>query len=307
MILRNPRYKGNIVWNASVWTKDPDSGRRRRNLRPAEERIEHIDESLRIVSDEIWQRGQRVGAPHGYDAKTHTAGKPKCRLSVLLRCGGCGGSFILSSKDGYSCSAYHDGRACENAHYVPRVRAEQVVLGDVREELLNPDRLKSMVREMPRYYVERLREAAARVTEAPRELVELDARIARLRERLRVGDPDLATEELHGAIAIALAQAKRRELVTDRPAAPQSAEVVSLIPKAASLYRRHVDAWLSGDARAAQKGRPMVRELLDGPVRLVPRVDGSLWAEFALRPAALLTISRCPFGHIGYTAFRAHR
>jgi hypothetical protein len=41
---------------------------------------------------------------------------------------------------------------------------------------------------------------------------------------------------------------------------------------------------------AAQKGRHLVKEVLEGPVMPMPRGDGSLWAEFALRPAALLGI-----------------
>ena len=59
--------------------------------------------------------------------------------------------------------------------------------------------------------------------------------------------------------------------------------------RAADLYRRQIEEGLSGDPGAAQKGRMVVRDLLDGPVKLMPRADGTLWAEFALRPAALLT------------------
>jgi site-specific DNA recombinase len=289
VILRNPRYIGRIVWNASTWIKDPDTGRRRRTMRPASERIEHTDEALRIITDEEWERVQRRGTVHQPSAKTHTAGKPKYLLSGLLRCGNCGGSFILSSKDGYSCSAYHDGRACANAHYVPRARAEHVVLGDIRAGLLDPGRVSRMAVEMQRYYSERMRDAHARLVEVPRELREIDARIERLQERLRAGDPDLDPDEIEAVIA--RAQAKRRELAAAEPGTQHMAEVIRMLPKAAELYCKQIDAGLSGDPVAAQKGRVIVRDLLDGPVKLMPYEDGTLWAKFALRPAALLTFN----------------
>ena len=56
MILRNVRYRGIVCWNASEWIKDPDTGRRKRINRPREEWITHVDESLRIISDDLWDR-----------------------------------------------------------------------------------------------------------------------------------------------------------------------------------------------------------------------------------------------------------
>lgn len=49
-------------------------------------------------------------------------------------------------------------------------------------------------------YAERTRQIAARVATLPRELEVFDARIARLRERLKAGDPDLTADELQVGI-----------------------------------------------------------------------------------------------------------
>ena len=59
VILRNERYRGVVCWNASEWIKDPDTGRRRRINRPREEWITYVDESLRIISDDLWGRAWR--------------------------------------------------------------------------------------------------------------------------------------------------------------------------------------------------------------------------------------------------------
>jgi hypothetical protein len=44
---------------------------------------------------------------------------------------------------------------------------------------------------------------------------------------------------------------------------------------------------LGGDPAAAARARTIVRELL-GEIMLSPGEDGSLWAEYAMQPAALL-------------------
>ena len=44
---------------------------------------------------------------------------------------------------------------------------------------------------------------------------------------------------------------------------------------------------LGGDPAAATKARTILREML-GEIILSPGEDGSLWAEYAMQPAALL-------------------
>jgi site-specific DNA recombinase len=68
------------------------------------------------------------------------------------------------------------------------------------------------------------------------ELQELTARMARLRERLRRGDPDMQPDELQAAIN--RAEAKREELENQQPAAKAAAKVLSILRRAAEIYRR---------------------------------------------------------------------
>jgi hypothetical protein len=64
VILHNERYRGVLQWNTSEWRKDPDTGKRRRVMRPRAEWITHVDESLRIISDDLWERAQRAMVRH---------------------------------------------------------------------------------------------------------------------------------------------------------------------------------------------------------------------------------------------------
>jgi hypothetical protein len=124
-----------------------------------------------------------------------------------------------------------------------------------------------MAREMQRYYAERVKTQESRSAQIPHELQQLDARLVRLRERLQRGDPDL---EPDGAPI----------------AASDSAKVLSMLPKAAALYRKQID----GRPRWGHAGRPqgtcILREML-GEIRLQPATDGALWAEYRMSPGLL--------------------
>lgn len=145
-----------------------------------------------------------------------------------------------------------------------------------------------MAKEMQIAYAERLKAIAQRAETAPQEAVALDARIDRLRERLKAGDPDMTPDELQATIE--RAEAKRRELnnAAARSAAGSSAQILSILPKAAEYYGQQIALGLDGDPQAAAKARPIVCELLGGKVRLIPGEDGALWAEYGLHMTALL-------------------
>jgi site-specific DNA recombinase len=203
VILRNERYRGVIHWNASEWRKDPDSGKRNRVMRPRSEWISHADQSLRIVSDNLWERAQRRLDPAKDDQRLKSGGRPKHLLSGLLHCEVCGAHYTITDARSYGCYSYHDGKACSNGIRVRKDHIEDVLLRGEESGLaatLAPERVERLAKEMQTYYAERLREKETRAIEAPRELQELVARIARLRERLRAGDPDLTADELQGAI-----------------------------------------------------------------------------------------------------------
>ena len=80
-------------------------------------------------------------------------------------------------------------------------------------------------------------------------------------------------------MAIERAEAKRRELDRARSPVGSSAQILSILPKAAEYYGQQSSLELDGDPAAAAKARPFVRELPGGKLDLVPGEDGSLWAE----------------------------
>jgi site-specific DNA recombinase len=183
-------------------------------------------------------------------------------------------------------SSYHDGHACSNAIRVRRERVEAVLLGPLNENLGNPDRVARMVAEMEAYYLERLRVLEARDVDCPRELQELSARIARLKERLRCGDPDMTADELQAAID--RAEMKWRELQSQAAPGRSLSKLFATLPRGAELYRRQVILGLSGDLNAASKARVFLRKWFGGKIRLDPLPDGGLMAHWNQNVAALV-------------------
>ena len=286
VILRNERYRGVVHWNVCEWKKDCDTGKRSRHLRPRSEWITHVDESLRIIPEELWARAQKRIDPAKADVRLKAGGKAKYPLSGLLRCDVCGAHYTITDARSYGCHSHHDGNACLNSVRVRRDAIEATLLGPVRKDLNDPERVKLMAREMETYFREQLRLRTERATEAPKELQDLSARIERLRERLRKGDPDMPADEIQAAIE--RAEAKRRELEDQQPAARQSAKVLSILPKAAEMFRRQVELGLDGDPRAALKARMLWREWFGGKIRLEPLPDGGLMAHWNEHSVALL-------------------
>jgi HPt (histidine-containing phosphotransfer) domain-containing protein len=144
----------------------------------------------------------------------------------------------------YSCSGHDAGGACTNSARVRRLAAEEKILAPLRDELLAPAVVRQMAKEMETLHAQQLAQTAARAEKAPGELEELRARIERLRERLRQGDPDMTTDEIQAAVD--RAEGKRQELEQAQPASKASARVVAAIPRAAALYREQVARGLDG-------------------------------------------------------------
>jgi len=160
-LLDNEKYIGRWIWNRKERRRDPKTGRRRPFPKPTSEWIIHEDETLRIVSAELWNtvRARRLQVqrswPGGKGRRgfstgqgSHTQCFPTHLLSGALMCGQCGASIgQVSGKAGgyYGCiGATKD--ACDNKLLVRRALVERIVLDTVRERLSAPAHLQYVLR-----------------------------------------------------------------------------------------------------------------------------------------------------------------
>jgi len=86
-ILKNPLYTGLQRWNVSMFVRNPETEKIVRRKRPKSEWVVNHDESLRIVSDELFAAAQcRTQDRSDPNKKLRAGGKPKYPLSGLLKC-----------------------------------------------------------------------------------------------------------------------------------------------------------------------------------------------------------------------------
>ena len=180
---------------------------------------------------------------------------------------------------------HHDGNACPNDVCVRRNHLESALLGQINERLLSPERVARMAKEMETYHQEHVRAMQTRATQTPRELQQLGARIERPRERLQRGDPDMAPDEIQAAID--RAEVKRRKLLDQQPEAKESPRVLSVLPRAAEMYRRPANRHRARRRRA--RGAKSERV----PARMVLREDHSGSAAGRRTDGALERKRRC--------------
>jgi hypothetical protein len=143
---------------------------------------------------------------------------------------------------------------------VRRDSIELTILGRLRGDLLASERVRQMAKEMQVAYAEQVKQAATWVQALPQELQALDARIDRLRERLKCGHPELTADEMQAAIE--RAEAKRSKLSDARPTERENARVLAMLPRTADYYRDQIDRGLGDDLVAAAEARAILRDIL---------------------------------------------
>ena len=272
-ILNNRRYLGNIIWGRSEWKRSAaDSAKRRHKMLEIGKAHEHVDERLRIVSDELWERVKARQKLRSHDAgvrvktglRRHVR-PSKYLLSSLLRCAACESSFVLSNGSCYQCATHVNGHACDVTLSLPRERAERVVLSYIENCLLNPARLTELE--------ERYRSAAARpAIDHSRRITELDGEIRHIGDAIAQG---MVSESL--ASRLQASEAERGRLITAQKSPPTAARMQSstTLEGRAAMMRKRL-------AQGGDIARAAVRDLIPDSIWLDRDSSGRfLWACFA--------------------------
>ncbi|MCI0492952.1 MAG: recombinase family protein, partial [Planctomycetes bacterium] len=146
-ILNNTLYAGRYVWNRSQWIKHPDTGIRKRKERDRSDWIVKPRPDLRIVDEENWAKVERRMAAR---KPMKTGRRPSYLLSGILRCGVCGGAYVVVYRGQYGCAAHKDRgpSVCGNGLRVRRDDLERDILAAVKVDLLAPDKIEAFRREL---------------------------------------------------------------------------------------------------------------------------------------------------------------
>ena len=122
---------------------------------------------LRIIDAETWEAAQGRRAVAGCVHLTHRR-RPKRLLSGLLRCGLCGGNYIVRTRNYVACSRRMNTGTCHNNREVAMSEIEERVLAALRQHLLSPETVEVAVEA---YRAERERLARSKQRLRPRAVV----------------------------------------------------------------------------------------------------------------------------------------
>ena len=274
-MLGNPIYIGRQIWNRTAWIKDPVTGRRRRTLRPQSEWVIVESSELRIIDDTTWKACEararsvkRDTAAKKSATGTGAGGRgPKFLFSGLLKCGECGGAYVVQGREHYGCAAHKNRGAsvCSNSLKVKRSTIEQILLAGIKDALLSEEAYRvfeAEARAMLNQAKPDPSQARKRLNEAKKEL---DNLMAAIRAGIITPTTKAALQEAEQHMADA----------QDELGAIESFTPTQLLPRAREIYRDLVARLEAVEDVAV--AREALRDLV-GDIRLVPE-NGTLTAE----------------------------
>lgn len=268
-ILRNPLYRGEIVWNRVTMVRDPDTGRRVSRTNPEGEWRRAEAAHLAIVDAETWSAAQDRQRDRSANARGGRGRAPRRVFSGLLRCGCCGGGMSLHDRAGsrvrVRCSTWKESRSCDNSRRYRIDVIERAVIGRLQEQLADPAYLDAYLTTYREERMAATRSAARGLAETERNLSRVAARLDRLTDSLLDGVVDRAD---YAARAPALREEKRAleaRLAEARAAAP----VVELHPGAIDNFRRTI---ASLAAVLADQDKAPDREVVEAIRAIIARV-----------------------------------
>ena len=155
-ILNNELYVGRLIWNRQRYVKNPDTGRRVSKPNASSAWVITTVPELRIIPDELWDAAKARQAQTRYLLRTEMktnpvhARRPAYLFSGLTKCGVCGSSFTMSSKNRLSCAGMRDRAICDNRLTIRRDEVEARVLKAMQERLWNHELFEEFCQEFTR-------------------------------------------------------------------------------------------------------------------------------------------------------------
>ena len=262
-------------------------GKQRRVVTNSEAQwVRHADESLRIVSDDLWaavkrrqdeqhrRAGERVACGIETARARHTGRVWRHLSSGLLRCSECGGNYTLLNNRAYDCAGYLNARICSNNRSVKRETLERVLLADIKAGLQSEDVLREVERRLRQALRSRKRDdGTGNVAKLEAEIANIVSAVAQgllspaLRQRLQEAESELALFK----------------------GAPKPASVETLLAQLPGIIRKHASTIERFAQHDPVRARAAVRQALESDsIVLRPAQHGRhVIAEFGIAPVAV--------------------
>ena len=199
-ILLNQTYLGHRVWNQHRRNKKAQRGVK--VAKPRDEWVVAKDAHEAIVTQEQWDAAERRRGRIRLEVENgrggyNTAHSPYV-LTGLLKCDECGANFVMSGKKRrgkrvryYRCS-YHANRGdavCTNGRQIRQDTVERAVMELLSGQLLTADTVESVLEDVRVQLAEAADNQPQAVSEAERQISQVDREIANLTAAIKAGGP----------------------------------------------------------------------------------------------------------------------
>jgi len=189
-LLNNELYVGKLIWNRQRFVKDPATGKRQARPNPPEEWVIEDVPALRIIDQALWDAAK--ARQHATRNTAISEGITKARraahlFSGLLKCGHCGGAYILVGKAYYGCANTRNKGTCENRLTIRKDTLEERVLSGLQRELLHPELIAEFARAYQEEFNRLSKETRQHRERAVKDLVTVNRQIERIIEAITEG------------------------------------------------------------------------------------------------------------------------
>ena len=200
-ILKNRRYTGKLIWNASRKVRVPGTGKRIKRPRPESQWVIVDAPHLRIVSDRLFDAVQHrfETVRQLWGRKTGTPGlamgqqRQVYLFSGMLKCGLCGGGIVLVSGRGlrgydkYGCALHYQRGVCSNRLTIRRDQLEQRLLSGLQESVLREEAVDYTVDRLEEELKKRFAALDSQLEQSCQRKKKVEAEIDRLTQAIADG------------------------------------------------------------------------------------------------------------------------
>ncbi|WP_157088423.1 recombinase family protein, partial [Thalassospira sp. MCCC 1A01148] len=252
-------YAGFLIYNRVHMVKDPATGRRLSRPNPPEEWIVTEVPDLAIIDRAEWDAAQARKEANNQHCQLNRTHRPKHPLSGLVKCGICGGSYTIVSKDAMACSAARERGTCHNKHRIKMPDLQKRVFDGITGKLISPDALEAA---MTAYHQERTRLrkiARSNLKALTKRRTEISHSINNIVNAIASGH---APESLTGKL-IEL-EGELKSIEAELNVIDSEDNVVEIHPNAVREYKRMVKDLTSALRSAAEPHRSEAIEIIRG-------------------------------------------
>jgi site-specific DNA recombinase len=296
-LIRNETYIGKAIWNRSQWIKNPDTGKRRRILRPRNEWTVVELPELRIVPDDLWravrlqikeQQAKTEAVLHGRteaggkgnaNDRARYAGKPKHLLTGILKCAVCGANYITINAYQIGCSTNRNRgpAACANDVRIPRRVVEERIINFIKSDLFTSDGVEHFKLEVHRILTERQSGKNAEHEKAKKELARIETEIGNLVTIIKLGKavPSITDE---------IERLEEEKVNLERAVKVDTDDLTSvdeLLPESIDKIMEMIPNLDDTEGRDVTRARNYIKALVGGSITMRPTSAGGLRAELA--------------------------